>query len=127
MIVPCEVCGADVQHPPSRPRRFCGIPCRTVAFTGTGNPRYRGGLFQRADGRTIIVCRDGSSLLYYRGLMAAELGRELTDTEVVHHLNGDCTDDRVENLWVTTQSEHIYEHLDEMHEAARASRKAEAA
>lgn len=124
MIASCEVCGVNVKFPPSRPRRFCGIACRNLAFTGAGNPRYRGGLFQRSDGRWVVICRDGSSYLYYRAVAAVTLGRELRADEVVHHINGDCSDDRPENLAVTTQSEHIFEHLADMHEAARAARKA---
>lgn len=78
---------------------------------GADNNRYNGGLcFNKVQQRWVICCRDGSQTLYSRGVMAAELGRLLTRQEIVHHLNGDTTDDRPENLEVTTRAEHIRMH-----------------
>jgi hypothetical protein len=43
--------------------------------------------------------------------MEAHLGRELQPDEVVHHINGDSTDDRLENLQVLSRSEHTAIHM----------------
>jgi hypothetical protein len=40
------------------------------------------------------------------------LGRFLEDGEVIHHRNGDRLDNRLENLLLTTQSEHMRNHKD---------------
>jgi hypothetical protein len=85
---------------------------------GMDNPRYNGGLSQ-SEGRTVIVCRDGSWIFYYRGLLEAHLGRELRDDEVVHHINGDPTDDRLENLQVLSRAEHLALHRSELLAARR--------
>lgn len=43
--------------------------------------------------------------------MQEHLKRPLRDDEVVHHINGDKTDNRVENLAVMSQSEHAQIHF----------------
>lgn len=42
----------------------------------------------------------------HRRIMEDFLGRKLSENEVVHHINGDKTDNRIENLQVMTRSEH---------------------
>lgn len=41
-----------------------------------------------------------------RLVMEKHIGRYLKDNEVIHHLNGIRDDDRLENLVITTKSEH---------------------
>ncbi len=42
----------------------------------------------------------------YRRVAADALGRPLNGRETVHHVNGDATDNRPDNLWVCTISGH---------------------
>jgi len=61
-------------------------------------------------GKTYI---DGRYVLQYRYLMEQKLGRLLRPGEVVHHINGDRLDDRIENLELMTDKEHSRMHTAE--------------
>lgn len=87
-------------------------------MAGARHPGYTGGLHRDREGRLRIMCRDGTQMFFYRGVMAAEIGRLLESHEIVHHKNGDPSDDRIENLQIVTRSEHIAIHRNELQGAA---------
>lgn len=55
----------------------------------------------------------------HRAVVEKALGRRLTYEDVVHHINGDKRDNRIENLKVVTRAEHIELHRRDMVEAQR--------
>lgn len=114
--------------------RFCSVRCRAANpdfragisararardIRGANNPNWKGGQVVGVDGRLLVYCPGdpeakylgGTHALRYRLVAREKLGRPLRDDEVVHHINGDPTDDRPENLEVTVQSRHARHHL----------------
>ena len=54
---------------------------------------------------------NGGKIAQHRLIMENHLGRFLTAKEIVHHINGNGKDNRIENLKVVTKKEHSFEHF----------------
>lgn len=53
---------------------------------------------------------EGKRVLQHRYIMEKSLKKKLSEYEIVHHLNGNKLDNRIENLKITNQSAHISEY-----------------
>ena len=104
-------CGGDV---PRQKRRNRGRHPKFINNHWWNLPSYKLIIKERNKKRTkevpdIAPCtgrRLRNGKYYSRSLMEEKLGRKLLPHECVHHINGDKTDDRIENLTVLTKSQH---------------------
>ncbi|OGL35459.1 hypothetical protein A3A68_01035 [Candidatus Saccharibacteria bacterium RIFCSPLOWO2_01_FULL_48_13] len=77
---------------------------------GTSSPNWKGGKEITRVGYVRLWISKTERVMEHRLVMEQHLGRKLTKSEVVHHLNGDNADNRLENLRVTTFGEDIRLH-----------------
>ncbi len=88
-------------------RKFCRQSCYLSWNCGKNNPNYvdgfrrghEGGYLRHTDGRYV-----------HRTVMEKKIGRPLESDEFVHHINGDPADNRIRNLQIITNSEHLILH-----------------
>lgn len=100
-----------------------GLPrnprCYVCANRGDKNPKWKAGRRNKQNYVLIylhpgdffypMVKKDGC-VREHRLVMAKHLGRNLQPWEIVHHKNGTKSDNRIENLELTTLGSHSIEH-----------------
>ena len=110
----CKVCGTMFK-PRRESQLFCSKPCmyqgrRTPAacIPGPDNPNYKGGWLDYKGYRQ--VKQDGKNVRQHRLIMEQHLDRTLSPDQVVHHINGEKTDNRIENLEIVEFGKHSSNH-----------------
>lgn len=116
-------CGCGQSFFPSRATRFRIRNGTTGGFIsghqqrGDRNVRWNGGSTINEQGYRLIkapvghpLARKSGYILEHRLVMERHIGRTLLESEIVHHLNEDKLDNRVENLALTDHSEHATHH-----------------
>lgn len=105
----CLFCGSEfVVQRKHKEKKFCNTKCacafkrsqERIATLGTSGYRY-------------VWFTDGSCQPEHRYLVEKALGRKLNRDEVVHHIDGDRSNNALENLVVLSRGEHSKIHRDQ--------------
>jgi hypothetical protein len=109
----CLICSTNFYAPAYRENtaKYCSRKCTSIANPeNTKKAQAASPLMMRAgmsEKRKYVVIRvNGKQIREHRHVMQVHLGRTLESHEHVHHINGNPTDNRIENLQVLTNSEH---------------------
>ena len=115
MEVKCVSCGKVCNVRPSRAKGFknCSMKCFGTYSKGHKAYNYKGGRTIRG-GYVYVLnkghpkCDPDGYVIEHRLIVERHLGRFLTKKEIVHHINGIRSDNRLENLELyNSQSQHI--------------------
>lgn len=120
----CRICGDEFSYNNTSGHRglFCSRKCRGVhskriglqppTYSGDKHPSWTGGRHVWKGSRVpyIRVTVNGKRVFEHRYLMEQKIGRPLRANEVVHHINKDSLDNRLENLRLMGRGEHTVLH-----------------
>ena len=116
-------CGCGEAFTPSRATHFRLARGDAVGYLpghatrGPNNPNWNGGVAQTWSGYRMVAnpkhpnARPTGYVLEHRMIMSNYLGRPLGEHEVVHHINGDKQDNRIENLELYNRPTHTAHHM----------------
>lgn len=101
--VPVKVIAKELQTRPVTIRQkasLLGIPTRV-----------RDIFIHKENGYYVRYLTDGTRIFEHIYVVEQHIGRKLdSSVEHVHHINADKTDNRIENLWICTRSQHSRAH-----------------
>jgi hypothetical protein len=80
-------------------------------YSGQNNPAYKGGKVQDTNGYIRMRGSREARQYEHQFVMENYLHRKLTKGEEVHHINGNKTDNRVENLYLVDKKNHSRNHF----------------
>lgn len=112
IVADCVVCGQHFERyvEPSKIRSgkakgvYCSRKCKGVALSADKHPMWIGGRITEADGYVMVFTPDHPRannkgyVFEHRLVMESHLGRHLEAQEVVHHKNGNRSDNHIDNL-----------------------------
>ena len=78
-------------------KSFCSAECKNSFQSLSHGPNWKGGR-KKQSYYTMIWISKGKYIFEHRLVMEKHLGRKLHKNEVIHHINGIGTDNRIENL-----------------------------
>jgi len=75
---------------------------------------WKGGIHISPDGYKYIYDIKYTYKAEHRLVMEKHLGRKLNSNEIIHHINGDKLDNRIDNLLLENRSSHMITHIDKI-------------
>lgn len=110
----CRSCAAKITGKARRGKPAWNKGMIFEHLRGEKSPTWKGGEYQSSDGYTMIkhTCCRGWKAYKKRHIVVVEeqIGRPLEKGEIVHHIDGNKSNDDLENLWLTSHRDHRNAH-----------------
>ena len=96
---------------------FFSEMCFICSRSGSNNNLWKGGTHLTSEGYRMVTCKGHPNadkqgyILEHRLIMEKHVDRLLIVGEVVHHINGNILDNRIENLELMTIAQHTSHHF----------------
>jgi hypothetical protein len=102
----CQHCGKNSTG--KKGAKFCSRRCSAQAMHASGTANL---MTTDGTGKYKAKWVKGRVIREHRLVMERHVGRSLTASEHVHHINGNRADNRVENLMILTNAQHALTHM----------------
>lgn len=120
LIKKCLICGKEfkVKWSHAERRKCCSRECRydlqKILLQGENNPNWKGGNAINKEGYRMI--RLGNKYIYEHIFVWKRNKGNIPQGFIIHHLNGNRQDNRIENLACMSNSEHMKLHRNKKEE-----------
>lgn len=107
----CKQCNKRFKSYRVRNRKFCSDKCARLFNKAENHYHWKGGKTNKGEYVYIYApyhpaVSSNKHIAEHRLVVEKYLGRFLHSNEIVHHINHNKKDNRIENLMVVTRSEH---------------------
>lgn len=111
----CKQCGKNfVGKESNHIYKFCSKKCGSESYRGKICPNRKEKILRKGYWHFYLpdnaMAGKQGYVAEHRLIMSEHLGRPLKNSEIVHHINENITDNRIENLVIKTLGEHLKEH-----------------
>lgn len=106
----CLICKNEFKTTPSRIKygygKYCSKKCRGLDKRGNNHPKWKADKYINNDGY-IQIRNNGKPILEHRFIWEKYFGK-LKEGIIIHHLNGNRSDNRIDNLMAIPKKNHSF-------------------